>query len=69
MATEIIFNVEESAEGGYEATAVSAAIVTQAETLEELRQMVRDAVQCHFDESERPGLIRLHFVRDEIIAA
>lgn len=62
MATEIIFNVEESAEGSYEATAMSAAIVTQADTLEELREMVRDAAHCHFDEPDRPGLIRLHEV-------
>lgn len=62
MATEIIFNVEKSAEEGYEATALSAAIVTQADTLEELREMVRDAVHCHFDEPDQPGLIRLHEV-------
>jgi hypothetical protein len=50
--TEIIFSVEESPEGGYEARALGHAIFTQAETLEELRAMVRDAVRCHFDEEE-----------------
>lgn len=47
------------------------AIVTQAATEDELREMVRDAVRCHFDEDEpdRPRVIRLHFVRDEVIAA
>lgn len=67
---EIIFIVEESIEGGYLAKALSAAIVTEADTLDELRTMVKDAVQCHFDNaSERPGMIRLHFVKDEVFAA
>ena len=67
--SEIIFLVKESPEGGYEAQAVSASIFTEADTLEELREMVKDAVACHFDELERPKLIRLHFVREEVIAA
>lgn len=68
MAEEIIFAVEESPEGGYEARALSAAIFTEADSLEELRAMVRDAVECHFEVEERPKIIRLHFVRDELIA-
>lgn len=68
MAHEIIFSVEESPEGGFEATALSEAIFTEADTLEELRWMVRDAVECHFEVEERPKVIRLHFVRDELIA-
>ena len=69
--TEILFIVEESAEGGYTAHAVNASIVTEADSLEELREHVRDAVRCHFDDDDvdRPKLIRLHLVRDEIIAA
>lgn len=67
--TEIIFSIEESPEGGYEARALGYSIFTQAETLEELRAMVRDAVRCHFDDAERPRLIRLHMVKDEVIAA
>jgi len=67
--TEIIFSVEESPEGGYEARALGHPIFTQAETLEELRAMVRDAVRCHFDEAARPRMIRLHMVKDEVIAA
>ncbi len=68
---EIIFVVREDPEGGYVAEAVGAPIVTQADSLDELRAMVRDAVRCHFDEHdpERPRLIRLHFVRDEVLAA
>ena len=67
--TEIIFLVQESPEGGYEARAASESIFTEADTLEELREMVRDAVSCHFEDEERPRLIRLHLVREEIIAA
>ena len=67
--TEIIFGVEESPEGGYEARALGHAIFTQAEKLEDLRAMVRDAVRCHFDDAARPRLIRLHMVKDEVIAA
>lgn len=57
---EIIFMVEEAVEGGYIASAVGPAIVTEADTLAELREMVRDAVQCHFDEGEAARTIRLH---------
>jgi predicted RNase H-like HicB family nuclease len=66
--TEIIFLVEEDVESGYVARAIDKAIFTQADTLEELRPMVRDAVQCHFDDADRPQLIRLHIVREEVIA-
>jgi hypothetical protein len=67
---EIIFVVEESPEGGYEARALGYSIFTQGESLEELRTMVRDAVTCHFDGLEnKPSLIRLHLVKDEIIPA
>ncbi len=65
---EIIFIVEESAEGGYEAQALGHAIFTEANTLEELKAQVRDAVLCHFEEPQRPRLIRLHLVKDELIA-
>jgi hypothetical protein len=67
--TEIIFTVEESPEGGYEARAVGHAIFTQAESLSELRNEVQDAVRCHFEEKDRPKLIRLHYVKDEVISA
>jgi predicted RNase H-like HicB family nuclease len=70
MSSEIIFQVTEADEGGYVASAIGYGIHTQAETLEELRSMVRDAVACYFDDpSAAPKLIRLHFVRDEILAA
>ncbi|PSN14323.1 2-oxoisovalerate dehydrogenase [filamentous cyanobacterium CCT1] len=64
--TELIFLVEEDPEGGYNAQALGEPIFTQAEDLVELRTMVRDAVQCHFDENERPRLIRLHIVMEKV---
>lgn len=64
---EIIFLVEESPEGGYEAYALGEPIFTEAETLSELKERVRDAVRCHFDEANRPRIIRLHLVKDELI--
>ena len=65
--SEIIFDVVESAEGGYEARALGYSIYTQGDTLEELKAMVQDAVRCHFDEELRPRVIRLHLVKDEVI--
>lgn len=67
--SEIIFVVDEAAEGGFTARALGEAIVTQAETVEELYASVRDAVRCHFEAGAAPKLIRLHYVRDEVIAA
>ena len=64
---EIISSVEESPEGGYQAHALGHSIYTQAETLVELRANVKDAVNCHFENEEKPHVIRLHWVRDEVI--
>lgn len=63
---EIIFLVEET-DDGYTARALGHSIFTQADTLDELREMIKDAVECHFDENERPRIIRLHIVRQEVI--
>jgi hypothetical protein len=67
--SEIIFSVHDSPEGGYEARALGYAIFTQADTMEELKAMVRDAVRCHFDDNTAPSVIRLHIVKDEVISA
>jgi len=68
---EIIFDVrEDETDGGYTASALGYGIHTQGETMEELRAMVKDAVRCYFDETmEAPKIIRLHFVREEILAS
>jgi predicted RNase H-like HicB family nuclease len=66
--TEIIFIVEESAEGGYEAKALGHSIFTEAETLEELRNNIREAIHCHF-EADIPKIVRLHYIKEEVFAA
>lgn len=72
LMNEIIFEVhEDEGDGGFVATALGYAIATQGETVEELREMVRDAVHCHFSDGvpgPMPKIIRLHFVRDEALA-
>ena len=68
--TEIIFEVsEDEIDGGYSAGALGYGIHTQGETVEELRRNVTEAVECYFDGTmKRPRLVRLHFVRDEVLA-
>ena len=69
--TEIIFEVsEDELDGGFSASALGFGIHSQGDTLDELRRNVREAVDCYFDDGEdRPRLIRLHFVRDEVLVA
>lgn len=66
--SELIFVVEEASEGGYVARALGQSIFTEAETLAELPEKVREAVRCHFEEGKAPKLVRLHHVREEVIA-
>jgi hypothetical protein len=67
---EVIFLVEEAAEGGYITKGIGVSIYTEAETIEELRNQVKDTVQCHYENDEnRPKLIRLHLVKEEVFAA
>ena len=68
---EIIFEVrEDDVDGGYTARALGYDIFTQAQTMDEIRIMAKDAVACHFENpAERPPVIRLHFVRDEVFAS
>ena len=65
---EIIFVVEESPEGGYTAKALGVSIFTEADTMEQMREQVVDAVRCHFDDTKK-RIIRLHIVKEEVIAA
>jgi len=65
---EVFFLVEEAVEGGYVAKAMGESIFTEAETLEELRKEIREAVSCHFEEDNMPKIIRLHLVKEEIIS-
>ena len=70
-STEIIFEVtEDETDGGYSASALGFGIHTQGDSVEEIRRSVREAVDCYFDETmAKPGIIRLHFVRDEVLVA
>jgi hypothetical protein len=65
---QIIFVVEESPEGGYEAKASGYSIFTEADTYEDLKKMVQDAVVCHFEPRLRPRLVRLLVVKEEILS-
>ena len=64
---EIIFRVEEGPEGGYAACAVGYPIAMAAADWPELQQRARDAVAAYFDPADKPKLINLHFVRDEVV--
>ena len=66
---EIVLLVEDAAEGGLVARALGHSIFTEADSYAELRVQVREAVHLHFDEGERPAVIRLHYVKDEVLAA
>ncbi len=65
---ELIFLVEDALEGGYTARALGASIFTESDTISNLQEQIRDAVRVHYDEAERPKVVRLHFVREEVIA-
>jgi hypothetical protein len=69
MANEVVFLIEEAPEGGYTAKALGHSIFTEADSWNELRESVRDAVNCHFEKGETPQLIRLHYVKDEVLVA
>lgn len=65
---ELIFVVEQADEGGYTAKALGESIFTEADTVEDLHRQVVDAVRCHFEEQGLPSIIRLHFVKEELLA-
>ncbi len=65
---ELIFLVEESEDGGYIAKCLGVSIFTEADSMEELRNAVKEAVHCHFFDN-KPRLIRLHVVKEEVFAA
>jgi len=56
---ELIFLVEEAPEGGYTARALGVSIFTEADTIPDLQRQIRDAVHVHYDEAERPKIVRL----------
>jgi hypothetical protein len=66
---QVVFEVIESPEGGFEASALGYRIFTQGDDWDDLKLMIRDAVRCHFDEKDRPPMIRLIFLREEVLSA
>jgi predicted RNase H-like HicB family nuclease len=65
---ELIFEIRDADEGGFFARALGYAIFTEAETWEELRTNVLEAVALHFEDVEdRPRLVQMHYVKDELI--
>ena len=66
---EIMFLVEDAPEGGLVARALGQAILTEADDMLQLHEVIREAVHCHFEEGMAPQVIRLHIVREEVIAA
>ena len=66
---ELVFMVEEAPDGGYMAHALGESTFTEAETMEALTAKIRDAVSCHFEEGTRPKMLRLHYVKDQVIPA
>ncbi len=66
--SELIFVVEDAPEGGFIARVLGASIFTEADTIAELHGKIREAVRCHFDEGLAPKIVRLHHVREEVIA-
>jgi dephospho-CoA kinase len=64
---ELIFLVEEAIEGGLTAKALGESIFTEADSLNELKSNIKEAVECHFEEGQAPKLIRLHIVKDELL--
>jgi predicted RNase H-like HicB family nuclease len=67
-AMEIVFNVTQEGDGGYVAECLSHDIFTQGNTWDELRANVREAVSAYFFDQPKPAAVRLHLVRDELLA-
>ena len=59
MPSEIIFEVTEAVEGGYNARALGYSIFTQGADWTDLQNMVRDAIRCHFDDNNMPKAFKL----------
>jgi hypothetical protein len=65
---EIVFLVEEAPEGGFTAKALGYSIYTEADTWNELKVAIQDALACHFEEDQKPHVVRLHYLKEEVIA-
>jgi predicted RNase H-like HicB family nuclease len=66
--SEIIFVLEESPEGGYQARALGESIFTEGNSLEELKENIKEAVLTHFEDNQHPRIVRLHYTKEELLA-
>ena len=66
--TEIVFIAEETPEGGFTARALEHSIITETDTMNLLKEMITDAVKCHFEKDKLPKMVRIHFVKDEVFS-
>ena len=66
---EVLFIVDESPQGGYQARSLEHSIFTEGDNIEQLKANVKDAVATHFDAADMPKVIRLHMVKEIVIAA
>lgn len=60
---EVIFVVEEAPEGGFVAKVLGGSIFARAETMEQLKENINEAVESHFDPESKPKIIRLQSVK------
>ena len=67
MNKEIIFIVEESPEGGWIAKALGFSIFTEADSIDELKLNIKEAIGCHFENTEIPKILQLHYIKDEFL--
>lgn len=65
---ELIFEVTQEADGGFVAECLSEEIFTQADSWQELRDNVLEAVKAYHFDCAIPARVRLHLVRDELLA-
>ena len=64
---EIIFIIEEAPEGGYTARALDPDIFTEHNSIQGLKSMIKEAVDCHFEEEDKPKMLRLHYIKEETL--
>ncbi|HBY61302.1 MAG TPA: 2-oxoisovalerate dehydrogenase [Solibacterales bacterium] len=65
---ELIFEIRDAEEGGFYARALGRGILTEADSWDELRANVIEAVSLHFENAtDRPRLVQMHYVKDELI--
>jgi hypothetical protein len=66
--SELVFEVTQEQDGGFIAEALGENIVTEANTWDQLRANVKEAVEAYYFEEPKPAFLRLHLRRDEVLA-